>query len=74
MKRALIRPERCGNCEECRIEKNCPNKAVIREAGDRKPWIDFYKCAGCMKCKLYCPNGAVEEIAQPCTGKARPGW
>lgn len=74
MKRALINPERCHGCAECRIETNCANKAVIREAGGQKPWIDFYQCAGCMKCKLYCPHAAVDEIAQPCTGSARRSW
>ncbi len=48
--------------------------AVIREAASSRPWIDFYRCAGCMKCKSYCANRAVEEIAHPCDGKGRMGW
>ncbi len=74
MKRAMIKPDQCQNCAACNIQINCEKKAVIREAPDDKPWIDFYHCAGCMKCKLYCRNDAVEEVTQPCSGKGRMGW
>jgi Indolepyruvate ferredoxin oxidoreductase, alpha and beta subunits len=61
MKKAIIDPLKCNNCEACRIELNCPQKAVIREE-TAKPWIDFYKCIGCMQCKAYCQNGSVAAI------------
>jgi len=74
MKRSVIRPEKCKNCTPCLIDAHCPNRAVIREDAGDKPWIDFYKCNGCMKCAGFCKNGAVEETSQPCTGAARQGW
>lgn len=48
--------------------------AVLRETEDDKPWIDFYRCSGCLKCKLVCPGGAIEEIMRPCTGRPQMGW
>lgn len=74
MKRALINPEICKNCSNCLIELNCFNKAIIREEAEQIPYVDFYKCSGCMKCKNYCHNNAVLEVSQPCTGKAKAGW
>jgi len=46
--------------------------AVIRESPADKPWIDFYRCSGCMKCKKFCPNGAMDEVLQPCN--LRRSW
>jgi Pyruvate/2-oxoacid:ferredoxin oxidoreductase delta subunit len=74
MKRALIHPEKCKNCEVCQIEANCPNHAVIKENPEEKPWVDFYLCTGCLQCKALCLQGAVEDITQPCDGKKRMGW
>ncbi len=74
MKRALIRPDRCSNCQPCEVEQQCETKAVFREAADEKPWVDFYHCSGCLKCKAVCVSGAIEEITQPCDGRARVGW
>ena len=74
MKRALIVPGRCVNCESCAIEKGCSREAVIRESPTDKPWVDFYRCAGCLECKALCTFQAVEEISQPCDGKGRMGW
>ena len=74
MKRALIVPARCRNCETCAIEKGCAREAVIRESPTDKPWVDFYRCAGCLECKVLCTFQAVEEISQPCDGKGRMGW
>jgi MinD superfamily P-loop ATPase len=74
MKRAVIKPEKCKNCEVCLIEINCSKTAVIRESKKDKPWIDFYKCSGCLKCMTYCKNDAVMEISHPCSGKAQKGW
>lgn len=74
MKRALIDPERCSNCQPCRVEQACEMQAVFREQPEERPWVDFYRCSGCLKCKATCPNGAVEEVHQPCTGGARMGW
>ncbi|MHB9139681.1 MAG: 4Fe-4S binding protein [Victivallaceae bacterium] len=47
---------------------------VYTEKKDDKPWIDFYYCRGCLKCKPACPSGAVGEIIQPCNGKGRMSW
>lgn len=74
MKRAVVDPENCINCETCLVEINCPNHAIIREDPSDKPWIDFYKCRGCMKCTSYCNGNAVNEISRPCDGNARMGW
>ncbi|MCE5322548.1 hypothetical protein LLG46_04435 [bacterium] len=74
MKRALIDPAKCNNCSPCLVEQECPMEAVFRELQDSKPWVDFYRCAGCMKCKAFCANHAIEEIAHPCDGKGRMGW
>lgn len=74
MKRAVIKPKICLNCVPCLIEVNCVNKAIIREDNHDKPWVDFYKCRGCMKCMTYCPYKAVEEISHPCNGDPRQGW
>jgi len=74
MKRALIDPKICHNCNTCDVEEKCPQKAVIREDKSDKPWIDFYKCRGCMKCKLFCKNDAVLEETKPCDGNFAPSW
>lgn len=74
MKRALINPEKCQNCKSCCVVENCPMTAVFRESSTDKPWVDFYRCSGCMKCKILCPNDVIEEITQPCNGKGRMGW
>jgi Pyruvate/2-oxoacid:ferredoxin oxidoreductase delta subunit len=74
MKRALIHPEICVNCQPCQVEAKCPMQAVIREQKAEKPWVDFYRCSGCLKCKDFCPNQAIEEISHPCDGKRRIGW
>lgn len=71
MKRAMVDRFKCKGCIPCNIEENCSNKAIIRE--DDIPWVDFYLCSGCMKCKTYCPFNAVEEIARPC-GNNKIGW
>jgi len=74
MKRALINPAKCRNCQPCSIETHCSMEAVLRENKIEKPWIDFYRCSGCLQCKMYCSNKAVEEISHPCDGKQRMGW
>ena len=74
MKRAVVDPEKCINCTPCLVEAGCPNKAIIREEPSDKPWVDFYKCRGCMKCVGFCACNAVSEITRPCDGGARMGW
>ena len=74
MKRAMIEPGRCGNCASCIVELNCEKRAIIRESVEDKPWIDFYHCTGCMKCKSLCPKEAVVEISHPCNAKPGKGW
>ncbi len=74
MKRVIIRPETCTGCSDCAVQQVCDRDAVIRESPEDKPWIDFYKCSGCMKCVIPCPSGAVEEVSQPCSGRARSSW
>ncbi len=74
MKRAIIKPENCKNCSECAVIIICERDAIIREDAKNKPWIDFYKCSGCMKCKPACQFDAVDDIIQPCSGKARMSW
>jgi formate hydrogenlyase subunit 6/NADH:ubiquinone oxidoreductase subunit I len=49
-------------------------KATFRESKTDRPWIDFYRCLGCMKCKEFCPFKAVVEITHLCDGKGRIGW
>jgi len=68
MRRAVIVPDKCKNCDVCSVNENCIQKAIIREDGIDKPWVDFYKCRGCMKCKPACANGAVIEETKPCDG------
>ena len=74
MKRALIQPQTCTGCVPCIIEEICDKHAIIRESKEEKPWVDFYMCAGCMRCKAYCPYNAIEEITQPCNGQRKMGW
>lgn len=74
MKRALIQPKQCRNCSVCNVDAQCPMKAVFREDPSEKPWVDFYRCSGCMVCKGLCPHDAIEEIAHPCDGKQKMGW
>lgn len=74
MTRAIVNPAVCKGCLPCSVETDCPKKAVIRETTEDLPWIDFYKCSGCLKCKMYCPNNAIDEVTHPCDGKARKGW
>jgi Pyruvate/2-oxoacid:ferredoxin oxidoreductase delta subunit len=74
MKRALIRPDRCSRCQPCAVQTQCPMSAVFRESPAEQPWIDFYRCSGCMKCKDFCPQAAIDEIAHPCSGRPNMGW
>jgi len=74
MKRAIIKPDLCSNCPECAVIAACDRTAIIRESVQDKPWIDFYQCTGCLKCKPACPQHAVEELLQPCTGTRRMSW
>ena len=74
MKRALIQINKCVNCERCEVLDGCPMTAVFREAAQDKPWVDFYRCSGCMQCKTWCVAGAIEELTQPCTGRRKMGW
>lgn len=66
MKKAVIDPSKCMNCPDCDVEVNCSQKAIIREDTNDKPWVDFYKCSGCLKCKILCLYHAINEITQPC--------
>jgi Pyruvate/2-oxoacid:ferredoxin oxidoreductase delta subunit len=70
----MINPDACKNCDQCGVFENCPMKAAFRESKTDKPWVDFYRCSGCMKCKDFCPFKAVVEITHPCDGKGRMGW
>jgi len=74
MKRALINPENCLNCQICNVAALCPQKAIIREEPTDKPWVDFRLCRGCMKCKLFCNNNAVLEELKPCNGGLAQSW
>ncbi|MCL2774304.1 MAG: hypothetical protein FWD71_13275 [Oscillospiraceae bacterium] len=74
MKRAMIDPVKCANCPTCLVEEKCQENAVIREEVIDKPWIDFYHCRGCMKCKTVCEHNAVIEEIKPCDGKFAAGW
>jgi Fe-S-cluster-containing hydrogenase component 2 len=62
MKKIIILPSKCKNCFFCKLEEKCTNKAVYREEPADKPWIDFFRCTGCLKCKFVCPYGATEEV------------
>jgi len=74
MKRAMINPEKCHRCNTCEVEAKCPEKAIIREEQTDMPWIDFYKCRGCMECKLFCRHGSVLEEAKPCDRNSLRSW
>ena len=74
MRRLIIRPETCRSCQPCRASEECDRQAFLREDADDKPWIDFYRCRGRMRCVAVCPNGAIEELVQPCNGGRRMGW
>ena len=75
MKRALIDPCKCKCCDPCMVDINCPQvNVIIREDITDKPWVDFYKCRGCMKCKQFCAYGAVIEETKPCDPKALSSW
>ena len=74
MKRALINPKICRKCDDCEVNAKCPEKAVILEEKNDTPWIDFYKCRGCMKCKLFCRYGSVLEETKPCDKNSLRSW
>ena len=74
MKRALIKPENCLNCQVCNVAAMCPQKAIIQEEPTDKPWVDFRLCRGCMKCKIFCANNAVLEEIKPCNGGFAQSW
>ncbi|MDD4153498.1 MAG: hypothetical protein PHD91_07265 [bacterium] len=74
MKRALINPDLCINCHPCQVEERCPMQAPFREKPADKPWVDFYRCSGCLECKGFCSYNAIQEITHPCDGKGRLGW
>ena len=74
MKRALIVPQVCTACVPCTVEEMCERHAIIREVPEDKPWVDFYQCVGCMRCKAFCPYHAIEDITQPCNGQGKLGW
>lgn len=74
MRRAMIDPQVCQNCAACTVIDRCDMKAPFREEAGTKPWIDFYRCSGCMRCKEYCFSKAIVEITRPCDGKRRMGW
>ena len=74
MKRALIESKKCLNCKICTALESCPRFAIFRECDDEKPWVDFYKCTGCMKCKNQCKGNAIEFITQPCSMTGRTNW
>lgn len=66
MRKAIIKPDVCENCKTCCVESLCPGTAIIREEECDKPWIDTYRCRGCMKCLAYCSYRAVGEVTNPC--------
>ena len=70
----MIIPDKCNNCIPCEIEISCPKKAILREEITDKPWIDFYKCSGCLKCKDFCKFQAVKELLRPCSENNLRGW
>ncbi len=74
MKRALVDKTKCLNCVQCAVEQNCDVFAVIREVPEDIPWIDFFKCRGCLKCKKYCKGNAISEETQPCNMGMRQTW
>ena len=74
MKRVMIIPSKCHNCSSCEVEEFCPKKAIFREDMIYKPWVDFFKCSGCLKCKTVCPYQAIEELTRPCSEKLISGW
>jgi MinD superfamily P-loop ATPase len=74
MKRAMVDPVKCVNCPICNVAEKCPQKAIIREEVTDKPWIDFYNCRGCMKCKVFCEYEAIIEETKPCDGKFAKSW
>lgn len=74
MKRAMICPDLCVSCDPCRVEVECKFKAVFREEPGDKPWVDFYRCSGCLECKKLCEFNAVTDISKPCDGKGKAGW
>jgi MinD superfamily P-loop ATPase len=74
MHRSLIDTNKCLKCKVCLVEKNCESHAIIKESEDDKPFVDFYKCTGCLKCKVVCKGRSIEIITQPCTGKPKMGW
>jgi len=74
MKRALINPEKCLSCQPCQVAEKCPMHAILRETAEDKPWVDFYHCSGCAKCKAFCPHRAIHVLTHPCDGGRRMGW
>jgi len=74
MKRAMIDPKICRKCDVCKVNLKCTEKAVILEEKNDTPFIDFYKCRGCMKCKQFCEHGSVLEEIKPCDGNSLRSW
>jgi len=64
VKRAIILPEACRNCEICEAGEVCQQDAFIREKKEDKPWIDFYQCRGCLKCKPAWRSRGIDSTVQ----------
>ena len=56
--------EKCKGCKKCRIEQNCPMKAVT--VLDGKVTINESLCNNCGRCAGKCPFGAF--------GEGKPAW
>lgn len=54
--------EKCRGCKKCRIEANCPSKAVSMRDG--KAAVDGEKCLRCGVCVGKCPFGAIPVEAE----------
>jgi MinD superfamily P-loop ATPase len=74
MKRAIIQAEKCLNCKDCEPMRQCGMNAIFKESPEDKPWIDFYKCSGCLNCKPLCSGRAIKLIVQPCSTHGKTTW
>ena len=65
--------EKCTMCEKCLDEngnfcpKNLFHKDIVKKVGREEEGIrykfrEIAKCQGCLKCELFCPEGAIKPV------------
>lgn len=51
--------ERCHSCDKCLAREVCKVRAIVHFDESDPPFVDRYRCYGCMICVNECPFQAV---------------